>query len=87
MRIQAYIDTFSATLLASNRNNAAASVLIAVWNAPVVLCIVTLKTLYKWQKRIHMRSELGALDQRLLNDMGIDPLDADSEAAKPFWRS
>jgi uncharacterized protein YjiS (DUF1127 family) len=87
MRIQTYFDTFSATLFASNRNNTTVTVLIAVWNAPVVLCIVTLTTLYTWQPRSHMRSELGALDHWYLSDMGIDPLDAKREATKPFWRS
>ena len=38
--------------------------------------------------RIHARSrrELLALDDRMLKDIGITRIDAQREAAKPFWR-
>ncbi len=40
-----------------------------------------------WQTRAIERAHLGALDTRLLKDMGIDPVEARREAEKPFWRA
>jgi uncharacterized protein YjiS (DUF1127 family) len=40
-----------------------------------------------WQDRATQRAQLAALDDRLLRDMGIDPVDAMREADKPFWRA
>lgn len=39
-----------------------------------------------WLERRRFRAELEALDERLLNDIGLTPSEARSEAAKPFWR-
>jgi uncharacterized protein YjiS (DUF1127 family) len=33
------------------------------------------------------RQRLGQLDAHLLRDIGLDPLSARNECAKPFWRS
>lgn len=38
-----------------------------------------------WLDRSRQRRALGALDDRLLRDIGLTPSEARSEAAKPFW--
>ena len=43
------------------------------------------KTLYQWQVRAEQRQHLGTLDQRILEDMGMTPSQARSEARKPFF--
>jgi len=43
--------------------------------------------LFTWEDRIRERRSLGALDDRMLHDIGVDRASADTEAAKPFWRS
>ncbi len=40
-----------------------------------------------WQGRVAGRRHLLELDDRLLDDMGIDRVAAEAEAAKPFWRA
>jgi uncharacterized protein YjiS (DUF1127 family) len=45
-----------------------------------------LETLQAWQTRARTRRELSGLSAAQLRDIGIDRIDADSEAAKPFWR-
>ena len=42
--------------------------------------------LRRWIARRRSRIALGALDDRLLHDVGIDPVAAIAEARKPFWR-
>jgi uncharacterized protein YjiS (DUF1127 family) len=42
--------------------------------------------IFTWHERIRMRRQLMMLDDRLLKDIGITRLDAQSEAEKPFWR-
>ncbi|MHA1597970.1 MAG: DUF1127 domain-containing protein [Alphaproteobacteria bacterium] len=42
--------------------------------------------LVMWQRRSAGRQKLENMDARLLKDMGIGRIDADREAAKPFWR-
>jgi len=39
-----------------------------------------------WRQRIVTRRELGRLDERMLQDIGFNRLDADQEMSKPFWR-
>jgi uncharacterized protein YjiS (DUF1127 family) len=39
-----------------------------------------------WRERASTRRQLLMLDDRLLKDIGITRLDAQSEAEKPFWR-
>lgn len=46
----------------------------------------TTDTLYRWQKRVEERQQLASLDQRLLRDIGLDPLDVAREIGKPFWK-
>lgn len=36
--------------------------------------------------RQRTRNRLAALDDRLLRDIGLDPAEAATEIAKPFWR-
>jgi len=40
----------------------------------------------EWRQRARSRSELMMLDDRELWDMGLTRMDADNEAAKPFWQ-
>ena len=40
-----------------------------------------------WMERHEQRSRLAEMDARILRDMGLDPVDAMNEAAKPFWRA
>jgi uncharacterized protein YjiS (DUF1127 family) len=46
-----------------------------------------LDALGEWQERSAERRRLGAFDNRMLGDIGIDRATAATEAAKPFWRS
>jgi uncharacterized protein YjiS (DUF1127 family) len=39
-----------------------------------------------WRERVRMRRQLLSLDDRLLKDIGITRLQAQSEAEKPFWQ-
>lgn len=43
-------------------------------------------TLYTWQQRANERAALGNLDDRLLQDIGLDRASASMEATKPFWK-
>ena len=40
----------------------------------------------EWKMRRHSRHELAMLDAHMLADIGVDPMTANDEAAKPFWR-
>ena len=40
-----------------------------------------------WQQRIELRAHLLELDNRLLDDIGMDWMDAKREASKPFWKA
>jgi uncharacterized protein YjiS (DUF1127 family) len=42
--------------------------------------------LHRWQRRVHDRAALAALDGRLLDDVGLSARQARHEIAKPFWR-
>ncbi len=44
------------------------------------------KLLETWQTRSQQRKDLEQMEHRLLRDIGIDPVEAAKEAAKPFWR-
>lgn len=39
-----------------------------------------------WETRARTRKHLGRLDPHMLRDIGLDPLTADAEANRPFWR-
>ena len=45
-----------------------------------------LATLREWRRRVHDRSQLGELDERMLKDIGITRSDAEFLMNKPFWR-
>ena len=40
-----------------------------------------------WRQRARSRRHLRRLDERLLRDIGVDRLEAQDEARKPFWRA
>lgn len=40
----------------------------------------------EWQQRAVQRQALASLDQRMLDDIGVDSVDAAIEARKPFWQ-
>lgn len=39
-----------------------------------------------WHERVKSRRMLGALDDRMLRDVGIDQATARQESSVPFWR-
>ena len=41
----------------------------------------------EWQVRAEARRELARLDERTLHDIGLNRVDAEFEARKPFWRA
>ena len=43
-------------------------------------------TIAAWQQRYELRQHLLTLDDRLLDDIGMDRATASREAAKPLWR-
>ena len=43
-------------------------------------------TLDKWNQNYCTRRELRQLESHQLNDIGIDSVEAQREANKPFWR-
>lgn len=44
-------------------------------------------TVTKWEMRYRTRKHLADLPQQMLTDIGLDPLAAELEGAKPFWRA
>lgn len=42
--------------------------------------------LASWHRRHRQRLDLAELDDHLLADIGVTPLEARHESAKPFWR-
>lgn len=44
-------------------------------------------TVLAWENRRHTRAALQRLDPHVLRDIGLDPVAAEDEAAKPFWRA
>ena len=43
-------------------------------------------TVREWRRRAHQRAELAALDNRMLQDIGLSRGDAEFLINKPFWR-
>ena len=41
----------------------------------------------EWRRRAHGRTELAALSDRELRDIGLTRYDAHREIGKPFWRA
>lgn len=39
-----------------------------------------------WETRAKTRKQLRKLDRHILKDIGIDPMTAEAEAERPFWR-
>ncbi|MDF1720967.1 MAG: DUF1127 domain-containing protein [Minwuia sp.] len=46
----------------------------------------TVNLLNVWEKRLAERQHLSRLDDRMLQDMGLDRADLRHEIEKPFWR-
>ena len=44
-----------------------------------------LEQIFLWQERAESRRALGALDDRMLRDVGIDRATAHREAGRSFW--
>jgi uncharacterized protein YjiS (DUF1127 family) len=44
-------------------------------------------TLLGWQARADQRAALAALDDRMLEDVGLSRAEVTMELAKPFWRA
>jgi uncharacterized protein YjiS (DUF1127 family) len=53
---------------------------LATWLARV------LDLIFLWHERARGRRQLGALDGRMLADIGVDTATAKCEADTPFWR-
>jgi uncharacterized protein YjiS (DUF1127 family) len=43
-------------------------------------------TLILWQRRAAERDQLMAMDDRMLQDLGVSRVDVECESSKPFWR-
>lgn len=54
--------------------------------APFLLIRFLLHTLKCWHQRTRQRTALAALDNRLLDDVGISRDEATREIHKPFWQ-
>jgi uncharacterized protein YjiS (DUF1127 family) len=39
-----------------------------------------------WERRARTRRALSHLDATALRDLGLDPMTAQAEAARPFWK-
>lgn len=50
---------------------------------PLTWAVATLRT---WRERAKQRTALAALDDRLLDDVGLTRSQARAEIGKPFWR-
>jgi len=55
-------------------------------HAPTGLFARTLNFMTTALNRRRDRQRLGKLDAHLLRDIGLDPLEARRECAKPFWQ-
>jgi uncharacterized protein YjiS (DUF1127 family) len=56
------------------------------WRSLNAATLHAVDAILTWRERARTRRQLLTLDDRLLKDMGITRLDAQSEAEKPFWR-
>ena len=43
-------------------------------------------TLREWRRRMHDRTQLGALSDSMLRDIGISRAEATYLSSKPFWK-
>lgn len=59
--------------------------LAAVWRAIREVAGAINDTLALWDLRARSRRDLARLDEHLLRDVGLDPVEARREVTKPFW--
>ncbi len=50
------------------------------------LAVAAVEVPYRWQARAEQRLRLGEMEGRMLRDIGINRLEAEREARKPFWQ-
>lgn len=60
--------------------------LIGAWRAFREMIDTVDRVLALWHFRAKSRRDMERLDDRLLRDMGFDPLEARRESDKPFWK-
>ena len=53
----------------------------------VKFAYAALHVLYVWQDRAEQRRRLAVMDDRMLDDIGVNRGEAMREARKPFWRA
>ncbi len=51
------------------------------------LAVAVVEVPYRWQTRAEQRVRLGEMEDRMLRDIGINRLEAEREARKPFWQN
>jgi uncharacterized protein YjiS (DUF1127 family) len=84
---------FTPWALVSTRNNSSANTLLKgsfdTNNNSLVVktAYAALRALYVWQDRAAQRRRLAVMDDRMLDDIGVNRGDAMREARKPFWRA
>ncbi len=60
----------------------------ASWSATIVRwSSIVIANLVHWNERAKQRRQLSELDDRLLADIGVNPIDASYESGKHFWQS
>jgi uncharacterized protein YjiS (DUF1127 family) len=57
----------------------------AVRTAPRFAPLALVETVTAWMRLHAERRALARLDRRLLDDIGVTPMEAGSEAMRPFW--
>ena len=55
----------------------------ASWSLILGLIVATVR---EWRRRRAERRELASLDERMLRDIGLDPVVVDYEVSQSFWR-
>jgi len=56
------------------------------WNRTTQAVLKVVRALCTWQRRANERQRLARMNHHDLLDMGITRIQANSEAARPFWQ-